>query len=74
MAPPITNYVEIQQDEIEVLRSIYMEAFEEEKARVGAWKVSRIHVLVLQLYTSSTDAQAERAALLCTNAESSFSY
>lgn len=62
MAPQITNYVEIQQDEIDALRSIYMEAFEEEKPRVGAWKVSHIQVLVVQLYTSSTDAQAEHEA------------
>lgn len=40
MAPSATNYAEIQQDEIEALRSIYMEAFEEEKAKVGAWNVS----------------------------------
>lgn len=40
MAPPTTNYVEIQRDEIEALRSIYMEAFEEKKSKVGAWNVS----------------------------------
>ncbi|KAL8843154.1 MAG: hypothetical protein Q9170_000284 [Blastenia crenularia] len=37
MAPPTTNYAEIQQDEIEALRSIYMEQFQEEKTKVGAW-------------------------------------
>lgn len=40
MAPSGTNYAEIQNDEIEALRSIYMEAFEEEEAKVGAWNVS----------------------------------
>ena len=34
-----TNYSEIQSDEIEALRSIYMADFEEEKAIVGAWNV-----------------------------------
>ncbi|KAL8714288.1 MAG: hypothetical protein Q9225_006603, partial [Loekoesia sp. 1 TL-2023] len=37
MAPSTTNYTEIQQDEIEALRSIYMEQFQEEKPKVGAW-------------------------------------
>jgi len=39
MAPYATNYSEIQQDEIEVLRSIYMDDFAEEEARTGAWNV-----------------------------------
>ena len=38
MAPVGTNYAEIQQDEIEVLRSIFAEDFVEEYAKVGAWK------------------------------------
>ncbi|KAL9638006.1 MAG: hypothetical protein Q9164_001850 [Protoblastenia rupestris] len=37
MAPSITNYPEIQQDEIDALRSIYPDDFVEEKAKVGAW-------------------------------------
>ncbi|KAI4177787.1 MAG: hypothetical protein LQ343_000251 [Gyalolechia ehrenbergii] len=37
MAPPTTNYAEIQQDEIEALRSIYMEQFQEDTPKVGAW-------------------------------------
>lgn len=41
MAPATTNYKEIQHDEIEALRSIYMDDFEEEKPKVGAWNVSR---------------------------------
>lgn len=44
MAPATTNYAEIQQDEIEALRSIYMEAFEEHETKVGAWNVSHIEL------------------------------
>lgn len=40
MAHLITNYIEIQNDEIEALRSIYMGDFSEEKIRTGAWNVS----------------------------------
>lgn len=43
MAPAPTNYAEIQQDEIEVLRAIYMENFTEEEAKTGAWNV-RTHL------------------------------
>lgn len=39
MAPSITNYAEIQHDEIEVLRSIYMDDFVEDKVKPGAWNV-----------------------------------
>lgn len=39
MASRITNYAEIQQDELEALRSIYMEDFNEEAVRTGAWNV-----------------------------------
>lgn len=45
MTPVRTNYAEIQQDEVEALRSIYMEDFEEEEVRMGAWNVSH-HVSV----------------------------
>lgn len=37
MAPKTTNYTAIQQDEIEVLRSIYMEDFVEGETKTGAW-------------------------------------
>lgn len=40
MTPIRTNYVEIQQDEMEALRSIYMDDFVEEEAKMGAWNVS----------------------------------
>ena len=39
MAQQLTNYMEIQRDEIEALRSIYMEDFEEEEIKTGAWNV-----------------------------------
>jgi RWD domain len=34
-----TNYVEIQQNELSVLRSIYMEDFEEVEVKAAAWSV-----------------------------------
>ena len=37
--PPTTNYGEIQHDEIEALRSIYMDDFIEVEAKTGAWNV-----------------------------------
>lgn len=41
MAPKsITDYVEIQQLEIEALKAIYMDDFEEDQAKTGAWNVS----------------------------------
>lgn len=40
MAPPKTNYAEIQRDEIEALRSIYMEQFQDDTPKIGAWNVS----------------------------------
>ena len=39
MAPTKTNYAAIQNDEIEALRSIYMDDFVEEEAKTGAWNV-----------------------------------
>lgn len=39
MASLTTNYAEIQQDEVEALRSIYMEDFEEQEVKTGAWNV-----------------------------------
>lgn len=40
MAPSaMTNYAEIQEDEIQALRSIYMDDFQEERPKVGAWNV-----------------------------------
>lgn len=34
-----TNYAEIQRDELEALRSIYMQDFEENEIKTGAWNV-----------------------------------
>lgn len=42
MANPTTSYAEIQQDEIEVLRSIYMEDFVETETKTGAWNVGEM--------------------------------
>ena len=39
MASLTTNYAEIQRDEMEALRSIYMDDFEEEEVKTGAWNV-----------------------------------
>ena len=39
MAHKVPNNIEIQKDEIEALRSIYMEDFEEEEVKTGAWNV-----------------------------------
>ena len=41
MAPNVTNYTEIQNDEIQALRSIYMEDFEENEATPGPWNVGK---------------------------------
>lgn len=48
MAQSVTKYAEIQQDEIEALKSIYMEDFVEKETKTGAWNVGlsspvRIH-------------------------------
>ena len=40
-SPAVTNYAEIQQNEIEVLRSIFMEDFVEKEGKTGAWNVGR---------------------------------
>lgn len=36
----ITDYAEIQQMEIDALKSIFMEDFEEEETKTAAWNVS----------------------------------
>ena len=41
MAQRNTNYDEIQQNELEVLRSIFMEDFVEEEMKTVAWNVCR---------------------------------
>lgn len=49
MAPSVTNYSEIQHDEIEALRSIFMDDFEEEEAKVGAWNKSTLRAFAISL-------------------------
>lgn len=38
----LTDYAEIQQMEIDALKSIFMEDFEEEEMKAAAWNVSSI--------------------------------
>ncbi|KAK4697319.1 hypothetical protein P7C71_g738, partial [Lecanoromycetidae sp. Uapishka_2] len=49
MAPANAKYSEIQHDEIEVLRSIYMEDFVEEEAKTGAWNKTSDHAFKIRL-------------------------
>lgn len=49
MAPATTNYGDIQQDEIDVLRSIYMDDFSEEQAKTGAWNKKADRTFSIQL-------------------------
>ena len=42
MAPSTTNYAEIQHDEVEALRSIYMNDFSQDAIKTGAWNVGTI--------------------------------
>ena len=37
--PGTTDYVEIQENEVQVLQSIFMEDFVEEKTKAAAWNV-----------------------------------
>ena len=55
MAPYPTNYTEIQQDEIEALRSIYMDDFVEEGAKIGAWNKSLDRTFKIKLRPASDD-------------------
>ncbi|KAL8803587.1 MAG: hypothetical protein Q9182_003092 [Xanthomendoza sp. 2 TL-2023] len=55
MAPLTTKYADIQNDEIEVLRSIYMDEFQEEKPKVGAWNKSSDRAFQIILKPTSSD-------------------
>ena len=55
MAPTTTNYSEIQRDEIEALRSIYMEDFVEEEAKTGAWNKSLDRAFQIKIRPSVDD-------------------
>ena len=51
MAPVTTNYSEIQHDEIEALRSIYMDDFLEEESKTGPWKKAADRAFQINLRT-----------------------
>lgn len=57
MAPTTTNYSEIQHDEIEVLRSIYMNDFVEEEAKTGAWKKAADRAFQINLRNQTDEEQ-----------------
>ena len=63
MAPTTTNYSEIQRDEIEALRSIYMESFMEEEAKTGAWNKSLDRAFKIKI-RPSVDDDDERSLIL----------
>ena len=52
MSHSITNYSEIQQDEIEALRSIYPEDFVEEATKFGAWNKALDRAFRVRLRTN----------------------
>ncbi|KAL8848837.1 MAG: hypothetical protein Q9221_006133 [Calogaya cf. arnoldii] len=62
MAPLITtNYAEIQEDELEALRSIYMDDFQEEKPKVGAWNtLPKLSLEFSENVRTTTRAKAEQ--------------
>ena len=70
MAPNVTNYAEIQHDEIEALRSIYMDDFTEHETKPGPWNVGlvqRLHdvgTLVISYVCSNTSKVWRDLALL----------
>lgn len=57
MAPTITDYSEIQHDEIEALRSIYMDDFVEEEAKTGAWKKAADRAFQINLRSQAGEEQ-----------------
>lgn len=57
MAPTTTNYSGIQHDEIEALRSIYMDDFMEEEARTGPWKKAADRAFQINLRTQNGEEQ-----------------
>lgn len=59
MASRTTNYQEIQQDELDALRSIYMEDFKEEAVKTGAWNVCG-NVLITNIIFSIRESQWSR--------------
>ena len=64
MARPLTNYSEIQHDEIEALRSIYPDDFFEEEAKIGAWNKTLDRAFRIALKTNSgTEAKTASITL-----------
>lgn len=57
MAPTTTNYSEIQHDEIEALRSIYMDDFVVEEAKTGAWKKAADRAFHINLRNQTGEEQ-----------------
>ena len=57
MAPVTTNYSEIQHDEIEALRSIYMDDFLEEESKTGPWKKAADRAFQINLRTQFGEEQ-----------------
>ena len=53
-----TDFSEIQQNEVEALRSIYMEDFEEEQVKKGAWNSNAERTFQLRLKAFSDDSYA----------------
>ena len=61
-AAAITNYAEIQGNEIEALRSIYMVDFRDLESKPTAWNVSiskESHVIVIFTHVKQTEARRE---------------
>ncbi|MCJ1313807.1 hypothetical protein MMC25_007487 [Agyrium rufum] len=56
-APQTTNYVEIQENEVEALRSIYMDDFREMKSKTAVWNKTpdRRFQLTLKPHSGTTD-------------------
>ena len=57
MTPTTTNYSIIQHDEIEALRSIYMDDFLEEEAKTGAWKKAADRAFQINLRNQAIEEQ-----------------
>ena len=63
MAPSITNYQEIQRDEIEALRSIYNEDFSLDQPKKGAWNKTSDQGFRISL-RATTDEQDDPSIVL----------
>jgi len=59
MGSSTTKYFEIQHDEIEVLRSIFMDDFVVEEAKTGAWNKTSDLAFKIRLRSTDADASTE---------------